>query len=210
MSKQTIEHNAINHFDIFAARLVGQKQREWQWLIAHFEELVIPWLFKKASLPADYTMSKEAFVEEVFANSTYKFYELFKIGSFQSLADLRGLMFKIAALKLKEGYQKIKRDQRIYFNDDLISTENSAFEITIGERRRKEALNEIKEHIYNLPQEEQQILLEYLNGESFKEIAETTGLSEANCRKKKQRALTKVKKMFFDAIRVLVLFLMQP
>ena len=42
----------------------------------------------------------------------------------------------------------------------------------------------------------------------FKEIAETTGLSAANCRKKKQRALVKVKKMFFNAIRILILILL--
>lgn len=209
MTKQEIEHIAINNFDVFVTQLKGQKQQEWQWLMAHFEALVLPWLFKKVSLPADYTMSKAAFVEEVFANSTYKFFDIFKTGEFNSLADLRGLMFKIAALKLKEGYQKVKRDQRIYFSDKLSTVEEGAFEITLGEQRRQEALNEIKEHIYNLPQDEQQILLAYLNGESFKEIAETTGLSEANCRKKKQRALTKVKEMFFNAIRFLVFFVMQ-
>jgi RNA polymerase sigma factor (sigma-70 family) len=209
MSKQEIEQKALHDFDDFVTQLKAQKQQEWQWLMAHFEELVIPWVFKKISLPADYTMSKAAFVEEVFANTTYKFFDIFKTGEFGSLADLRGLMFKIAALKIKEGYQKVKRDQRIYFSDELTTIEESNFELSVGERRRKEALTEVKEHIYNLPQDEQQILLEYLKGESFKEISETTGLSEANCRKKKQRALTKVKKMFFDAIKVLVLFLMQ-
>lgn len=206
MTKQEIEQKAINNFVDFVAQLKAQKQQEWQWLMAHFEELVIPWLFKKASLPVDYTMSKSAFIEEVFANSTYKFYELFKTGEFRALSDLRGLMFKIAALKLKEGYQKVKRDKLIYFSDNLLTVEGNAFKLSLGERRRREALNEIKEHIYNLPNDEQQILTEYLKGESFKEIAETTGLSEANCRKKKQRALTKVKKMFFDAIRFLIIF----
>lgn len=209
MSKQAIEQKALYHFGDFIANLKAQKPQEWQWLMAHFEEKVMPWIFKKVSLPNDYTMSKAAFVEEVFANSTYTFYDIFKTGSFSSLADLRGLMFKIAALKIKEGYQKVKRDNRIYFGDELTNFEENNLELTIGEQRRQEALNEIKEHIYNLPQDEQHILLEYLKGESFKEIAETTGLSEANCRKKKQRALTKVKQMFFDAIRFLIILFTQ-
>lgn len=209
MLKQEIGNRAIHHFEDFVAKLKAQNQAEWQWLMAHFEERVIPWLFKKVRLPDGFSLSKEAFVEEVFANSTYKFYAMFKKGDFSSLADLRGLMFKIAGFKIKEGYKKVRRDQNIYFRDELTTIETDAFELTVGERRRQETLEEIKEHIYNLPEKEQLILKEYLKGESFKEIAETTGLSEANCRKKKQRALAKIKKMFFNTIQSLLLIFAQ-
>lgn len=209
MLKREIENSAIHHFEDFVAKLRAQEAAEWKWLMAHFEERVIPWLFKKVRLPAGFTSSKEAFVEEVFANATYKFYDIFKTGDFHALADLRGLMFKIAALKIKEGYQKVRRDRNIYFSDELTTLETDAFDITVGERRRQEALNEIKEYIQHLPENERLILTEYLKGESFKEIAATTGLSEANCRKKKQRALAKVKKMFFDALRFLLFIFTQ-
>lgn len=205
--KQNILHQAENDFEHFLAKLKAQEAVEWTWLMGYLEELVIPWLFKKVtSLPKDYNMSRDAFVEEVFSNTTYKFYDIFKKGTFNSLADLRGLVFKIAALKLKEGYHKVKRDAKIYFNDEASTTfEGSMFEMTKPERRRKEVLEEIKEHIYNLPMVEQTILIEYLKGESFKEISETTGLTAANCRKKKQRALEKVKIMFFKVLNTLVL-----
>ena len=205
--KEDILYQAENDFDRFLAKLRKQEASEWAWLMGYLEELVIPWLFTKVtSLPKDYTMSKEAFIEEVFSNTTYKFYDIFKTGTFSSLADLRGLTFRIAELKIKEGYRKVKRDATIYFSDEPASSfEGTMFEMTTGERRKKEILEEIKEHIYTLPGVEQKILIEYLNGESFKEISETTGLTAANCRKKKQRALSKVKTMFFSALRLLIL-----
>ncbi len=205
--KQNILHQAENDFESFLAKLRAQEAAEWAWLMGYLEGLIIPWLFKKVtSLPKNYNMSKDAFIEEVFSNTTYKFYDIFKTGTFSSLAELRGLAFKIAELKIKEGYRKVKRDAKIYFNDEDASTfDGNMFKITTAERRRKETLEEIKEHIYTLPRVEQTILIEYLKGESFKEISETIGLTAANCRKKKQRALDKVKAMFFNALSISIL-----
>ena len=98
-------------FSSFLQALRSGQDLEWQWLVRHLRDRVVPWIRKRdGNLPTYTVVSESYFIEEVFAESMIKFYELFNTGTFKSLADLRGLLFRIADLKMKEGYRKVKKD----------------------------------------------------------------------------------------------------
>ncbi len=197
-----MEEQAKHAFPSYCDRLRAKDPAAWQWLMGHFEERVKPWLFQKvAALPKGYNMARQDFVEEVFAQATYKFYDLFQNGHFETLSDLRGLMFRVAEFAVKEGYQKVKRDQKLYFSDEIApESMNDMNAEAQAEKRKQEALETVRAFIRQLPRKDQDILGLYLDGLSFQTIALRTGLTEPNCRKRKQRALEQVKHLFFSRL----------
>ena len=117
-----LDYNAEMKFDFFLEQLRKGKEKEWKWLMNQFRERVKPWLFKKdGNLPHGSIVSVDEFIEEIFTNSLYLFYEKFQQGEFKSLADLRGLMFRIAELKLKEGYYFQVLLLKFFFHQNLLN-----------------------------------------------------------------------------------------
>ena len=114
-------------FEDFLEALRRQEEEPWHWLIQHFHEWVVPWLRKKDfRLPQDAIVSEAYFIEEVFAASLIRFYELFEKGEFENFGQLRGLMFTVADLKFKEAQRKVHRDKLIFkIQTDNGNTENS-------------------------------------------------------------------------------------
>ena len=95
----------------------------------------------------------------------------------------------------------------MYFTDDLEETVPNYTEtqqLTTGELYKKGLIQEIREYIALLPKDDQVIMLRYLNGYKFKEMSIALNIPEATCRKRKQRAMSKLKKFFKKIITILI------
>lgn len=185
-------------FDLFLLDLRQQEDAAWIWLLDHFREKVVPYIRKRdGRLPKDTIVSVDYFIEEVFANSLIKFYELFEKGEFADLGQLRGLMFRIAELKLKEGYKKVKKDKALFFSDDATSESSSPFEENEAslEQEEKQVVSQLQTALQELSESDRQVLLRFANGDQLKIIAAELEINEVSCRKKKQRALEKMRKL---------------
>lgn len=197
-----IGYNPEERFDFFLSQLREKRPGEWRWLLDMLRKRVTPWLFKKdGNLPAGAIASVDEFIEEVFANSLYQFCELFETGTFANLGEIRGLMFRIGELKLKEGYHKVRRDGLIYFKDDIRNNEDLTAQqdkLTLLDLRTQDAILELREQIVKLEKEDQEILIRYSKGEELSSIAINLGITAAACRKKKQRALEKLREFVLD------------
>ena len=194
--KPSFNYDPEKEFVSFLKKLRANSQPEWLWLLDMFRDRVIPWLYKKdGNLPREAIVSTNEFVEEVFANSLFRFYELFPTGEFNSLADLRGLIFRIAEFKLKEGYKSIKRDGIIYFTDDVSRGKLSEFQDkqTVDAYVEIETISTLREQLDQMSPEDREMLLRYARGEELGSIAENLNITPAACRKRKQRALDKLK-----------------
>lgn len=201
----SIAQRAEHQFEDFLKTLKNGNDEEWQWLVNHLRERAVPWIRKKdGNLPAGTIVSEGYFVEEVFAESLIKFYELFKTGTFKSLADLRGLIFRIAELKLKEGYRSVKKDQRIFFPEFFQKTmedvEGEDFSESI--KSQQILVKELEAQLAELPKEEREILLRYSKGEKIKQISEDLGLKQETGRKKKQRALQTLRAKLYQTFKI--------
>ena len=196
-----LNYNPESQFSKFLEQLRQNNAAEWTWLLDMFRKRVVPWIYKKdGNLPKEAIVATNEFVEEVFANSLFRFYEIFPTGDFKSLAELRGLIFRIAELKLKEGYNKVRRDSLIYFTDDLSKGNLTSVQdnLTLEEFNQSENVGILREHIKTLNKTDQKILIRYSKGEELNSIAENLGLSSSACRKRKQRALEKLKQLVFN------------
>ena len=199
-----LSYNPEEEFLRFLAKLRTQAQPEWQWLMDMFRAKVKPFLFKiDGNLPAGTIASVDEFIEEVFANSLFRFYEQFAEGEFQSLAELRSLMFRIAEFKLKEGYNRVRRDSLLYFTDDVRTSNllEHQDELSIRELADKEIIAELRNQIEQLPTMEKELLIRFAQGEELGSIALKLGLEAAACRKRKQRALDKLKALVINAFK---------
>ena len=203
MKGKMLTYDPELEFRTFLKELRKQSTPEWQWLLDMFREKVKPWLFKiDGNLPPGAISSVEEFIEEVFANSLFRFTEQFHTGSFNSLADLRGLMFRIAEYKLKEGYHKIRRDRLIYFTDDVQSDPltHDQKDLSSDERSQLEVVAEVREQLSRLGETDRNLLVRFARGEELGSIAMDLGLTPAACRKRKQRAMEKLKSLVLKTL----------
>lgn len=204
MSVTKLSYEPEIEFSRFLKQLREQAQLEWQWLMDMFRAKVKPYLFKiDGNLPTGTIASVDEFIEEVFANSLFRFYEQFAEGEFQSLPQLRSLMFRIAEFKLKEGYYRVRRDGLLYFTDDVRVgnlTEHQD-DLSMRELAEKETISELRNQIEVLNPTDKELLVRYAKGEELGSIALNLGLEAAACRKRKQRALDKLKALVVNALK---------
>jgi len=199
-----LSYNPELEFPRFLQELQQQAQPEWTWLLEVFRQKVKPYLFKiDGNLPLGTIASVDEFIEEVFANSLFQFYEKFASGEFKSLADLRGLMFRIAEYKLKEGYQRVRRDKLIYFTDDVRTSNLTEKQdnLTIREAQEREIVAELRDQLTQLPTQDREIIVRFAKGEELGSIALNLGIEAAACRKRKQRAMEKLKQLVSQAMK---------
>ena len=198
-----LDYDVETHFDRFLSALRRQEEAEWRWLHRHFQAKVLPWIRKKnGRLPAHAIVSTSYFVEEVFAQSLIRFYELFQTGQFEDLGQIRGLMFKIADLKLKEGYRKLDRDRLVFkqAREPQGAKVQTELEATEDLKVQQEIVRKLEKEFDALSQADRELLELYFNGESYREIALALNVKESVCRKRKQRLIERLRKM------VLILF----
>ena len=190
-----LPYSVDEHFGLFLERLKKQETAEWKWLLFEFRKVVLPWLRKKAQpLPVGGNMNMQDFLEEVFANSLFQFCKLFKEGNFENVHQIKSLLFRISELKLKEGYKKVHRDYLIFrFLEEMPASLNNHHNWNEANLNRLEQIQKITEQFKKLPVEDQHILRKFANGEQLKDIAKHLGISASACRKRKERALSKLK-----------------
>ena len=184
-------------FEEFLEALRTGNTSTWTQLVTTLRSVTMPWLLKRiGTLPTYSLISSQELANEVFAESLAKFYNIFPTGTFHKHQDLQSLLFKIADLKLKESFARLKKDQQIL----RLSTYPNLEEISKLEEVDQDEIEQKKlvyQYLLSLPTEERTLLQRYYWGERLKDIAEDMGISEVNCRKKKQRALAKLKHKFF-------------
>ncbi len=195
-SKNNYEEGAA--FDLFLLDLREQDDTAWIQLLDHFREKVVPYIRKiDGRLPQNAIVSVDYFIEEIFANSLIKFYELFAKGQFENLGQLRGMMFRIAELKLKEAYKQVQKDQTLFFvpPEKTPLSEQLEHSALSKELEQEQVVRQLEKALAALPAEDREVLLRFAKGERLKNIAQDMEINETSCRKKKQRALEKMRKL---------------
>lgn len=201
------------NFEAFLKKLRNGAPEEWRVLVIRFRKRMINWLLKKAGFyPSDALLSKKQFVEEVFEESLLKFYELFQTGKFDRYDDLEAMIVTVAGYKLKEGFARLKRERRMYAVGVPEQTFESALQRldmhqTSDERAMEELIFVVKENIRKLDADERDMLVRFYNGEELRDIALIQEISPEACRKRKQRALEKLKIFVLASLKTIIWFL---
>ena len=199
MNDKTKRNQDIDaRFGSFLLELQQGHTGSWNLLVKRLRQVTIPWLIiKTGQLPGYALQSNQEFSAEVFAESLVKFYELFAEGEFSNYQALQSLMFRIAELKLKEGLARIQKFKKVYRSD---SDEQMEAMIQQSEKGKEKDLTRqiqaLKRHMSQLPEADRVLLQRYYRGEKLIDIARDMDITEASCRKRKQRALEKLKKQF--------------
>lgn len=193
-----------SNFDVFLAQLHQKHPMAWKWLIAAFRKRLLPWLMNKtANYSKQFLSNRKQFVEEVFEACLLKFYELLATGEFKSYNDLEATIVTIAKYKLKEGFARLKREQRIYLIEDeglMTIQQRQGWEEEQAERQQQEMIYRVQQQLKRLNKEDRQLLQRYFEGEELQDLAKELNISPAACRKRKQRILDKLKKFVLKTI----------
>lgn len=206
-----ISYEPDSQFGYFADQLRGQAPREWEWLVAKFRGRLIPWLTSKTKpIGTKALTTQRQFVEEIFEESILKFYELFPSGAYTRYSDLEALVVTIAGYKLKEGFARLKREQKIFLADE-VNWESFEQKKDEGQEREQEEelLRVTREAIGRLEPDERELLIRYFEGEELQLIAADKEISPEACRKRKQRALDKLKSFVFKHTNLFFLIIWQ-
>ena len=162
---------------------------------------------QKGGHHAGYSLvSLDEFILEIFANALATYYPLFEKGNFSKPQELQSLMFRVAELKMKEGYAQLKKDRLMYFsNSGNIPDVTDGGELTTEEENKKERIEKIQRELKNLSKEDRELLQRYYAGEKMVAIAKELNFAESSIRKRKQRALDRLKKLVGQYINLLIL-----
>ena len=183
-------------FDRFLLDLRSGKDAAWEDLTAHFRVRVIPYLRNKVGhFSSGSVVSVDYFIEGVFADSLVKFYELFASGKFENAGHLRGLMFRIIDNQLLAAYKKKKSDRLVTNSESLEKMEVGAVGAVERSIEQQSVIQNLEAALKQLPDADRMILHHYSIGGKLIDIAEELNISEASCRKKKQRAMEKLRSL---------------
>ena len=207
--KTTLSYIPDDDFPRFLDALERREQREWNWLIAEFRKKIIPFLRKRTqSYPAKALLSRDQFLEEVIEETLLQFYQIFAKGSFESYGNLEATVVTTAGYKLKEGFARLKKEQKMYFMEgDALSVMRERM-ATAEERAmvaEAEKIEEVKAKLNDLAGQDKDLLMRYFGGEELQDIADDLEISPAACRKRKQRLVEKLKNLVLKAFTLLIL-----
>jgi RNA polymerase sigma factor (sigma-70 family) len=188
-------------FDTFLAALHRQSPAEWKWLVTRLRTRLIWWLRLKSTLHVlDLPCSPADFAEEVFEETLVKFYDLFSTGSFTQYEDMEALAVTIAGYKLKEGLARVKRERRLSKDPAWLQSAEATETMEYADPQA-EMLAVVNAGLQHLSPEEKSLLQRYFAGEELQDIAENENISPEACRKRKQRALDKLKTYVFATLK---------
>jgi len=192
-------------FADFLAQLKAGDAALWTQLVGRLRRVTVPWLAQRiGNLPNHALVSLDEFVLEIFANSLATYFPLFQKGTFNKYQELQSLMFRVAELKMKEAFTQLNREKAIYH-----PATSAEFEVAIQppltneEKEQKERITNIQTKLKQLPEKDQKLLLRYYEGEKMVAIAEELGIAESSIRKRKQRALDRLKKLVLQTFKTL-------
>lgn len=205
----TLSYIPDENFSQFLDALERREQREWNWLIAEFRKKLIPFLRKRTqSYPSNALLNRDQFLEEVIEETLLQFYQIFGKGSFESYGNLEATVVTTAGYKLKEGFARLKKEQRMYFMEgDALSVMRERMATTEETTMVAEAekIAEIKEKLNDLEKKDKDLLIRYFGGEELQDIADDLEISPAACRKRKQRIVEKLKNLILKAFTLFIL-----
>jgi DNA-directed RNA polymerase specialized sigma24 family protein len=151
---------------------------------------------------------KEQLSQEIYANSLQTYIRLIPNGTFESISNLVSLMYSIADKKLKETYRAIQKNGRVVYTDNsewMNSFEDPKWQNQVHLDRQQELITKMQSKLEELSNRDKEILLRFASGEKLKDIAISMDVPQATCRKQKERALQRLRKLFFDTVKLLVL-----
>lgn len=203
------EEEINQSFDLFLKNLILQKPLEWGILDKLLRRYTVPWLYKKLTRSTSYNHSmKRQISEEIYANSLQTYIKLVPNGTFETVNNLISLMYSIADKKLKETYRQIQKNGRVVYTDNnewMNSFEDPKWKSEVDEDAQKELYTKMQSKLSELSERDREILLRFANGEKLKDIAISMEIPQATCRKQKERALQRLRKLFFGTIKLLLL-----
>lgn len=162
--------------------------------IGHLNARLKPWMKRQVGhVASDSVMTREDIVEEAYSETLQYLYREVAQGTFATLADLRGWAFAVAGYKLKEAWRTYKNQQRLYFPDDWEKTPDLGADLWREAQYIQAISQQIHEGLEQLDEVDRNILQDYAEGLSFDQIADRVGMPAATCRKRKQRALTRLR-----------------
>lgn len=205
---QTNKYNSELDFDRFLLDLKSNDAKAWNWLVAKFRLKLIPFLNKRVSgYPKTALLNKGLFLEEVIEETLLQFFKIFPKGVFSNYGNLEATVVTVAGYKLKEGFARLKKEQRLYFlpAQELNRLAEDNTEVTAEEA---ENIRIIKEKLQQLPLPDKDLLARYFDGEELQDIALDLNISSAACRKRKQRIIEKLKALVFKTISILLLIVL--
>lgn len=208
-STNSTEAEINSNFAVFLKSLRQQSPLEWGMLDKLLRKYTIPWLYKKLTRSTSYNHSmKQQLAQEIYANSLQTYIKLVPTGTFESVSNLISLMYSIADKKLKETYRKIQKNGRVIYTDNsewMNSFEDPKWQNDVQQSKQQELISKMRKQLEQLSERDREILLRYANGEKLKDIAESMDVPQATCRKQKERALQRLRKLFFGTIKLLLL-----
>lgn len=181
-------------FEAWLARLMASDEKAWGAFIRHLNARLKPWMYKQVgAIMASSVISRNDIVEEAYSETLHYLYREVTQGTFATLPDLRGWAFAVARYKLKEAWRTYESQQRLYFpSDGEVAPDQGA--ALWQEAQHIQALSQrVHEGLAQLDEVDRQILQDYAEGLSFDQIADRVDLPAATCRKRKQRALTRLR-----------------
>lgn len=193
------------HFDTFMAALLRQSPAEWNWLVERLRNRLLWWLRLKSTFHAsDLPLTPSQFANEVFEETLVKFLEILPNGTFSRYNDLEALAVTVAGYKFKENLASARRQRRLLKQIDWSAETTESVDTP---HPQEEMLAVVNNGLLQLEPEEKSLLLRYFAGEELQEIAAQEKISPEACRKRKQRALEKLKTHVFTSIKHLSLIL---
>ncbi|MEL6863465.1 MAG: sigma factor-like helix-turn-helix DNA-binding protein [Bacteroidota bacterium] len=150
--------------------------------------------------------TRTQFIEEVFEESLFKFYDLLHAGTFNSYNDLEAMIVTICSYKLKEGFVRLKKERRLYCveADQLNYLREAQYANELAsQQKQEELLMLVHQKMLLLPYEDREILNSFFEGQELNDIAKSLSISSAACRKRKQRALDKLRSLVFQSHKAL-------
>lgn len=208
-SINSTEAEINSNFEVFLECLRQQNPIEWGILDKVLRKHAIPWLYKKLSQSTSYNHPmKQQLAQEIYANSLQTYIRLVPTGTFESINNLTSLMYSIADKKLKETYRQIQKNGRVVYTDNnewMSSFEDPKWQNDIQQSKQNELIEKMKVQLEQLSEKDREILLRFSSGEKLKDIAESMDVPQATCRKQKERALLRLRKLFFSTTKLLFL-----
>lgn len=196
----------------FLQELRAKSPVAWSKLVPKLRKRIVPMLHGKIlGYPPNALQTKSQFVEEVFEEILLKFAEFLDKGTYTRYSDLEAMAVTISGYKLKEGFARLKKEQRLQLmeDDDL----NRVAETYLHERQTEDYTQEAiiiqaRAALATLSTIDQEILTRYFEGEELNKIADDNNMSHEACRKRKQRALEALKKAFGKTLMVQIAVVM--
>jgi len=194
----------------FESLLAGLRRRDvqaWSLAVGQMRQVTLPWLRRRVGrLPSYALVEEQEFVLEIFADSLAKFYDLFDSGNFGKAADMQSLMFRVAELKMKEAFARLQKDALIYR-----PASPEAFEVAVQKQPdwtadddlARERAVALQQQFATLEADERDLLQRFYSGEKMSRLAQELGLTEENLRKRKQRALDRLKQLMKLTVNLL-------